>query len=33
VAVEVEKIITVVEAVIKKSIMRRMGNQANQTGR
>jgi hypothetical protein len=31
-AVEVEKMITVVEAVVKKGIMRRMDNQANKIG-
>jgi hypothetical protein len=33
VAVEVEEMVTVVEAVVKKGIMRRMGNQANKTRR
>jgi 3-deoxy-D-arabino-heptulosonate 7-phosphate (DAHP) synthase len=33
VAVEAEEMITVVEAVVKKGIMRRMGNQANKTRR
>jgi hypothetical protein len=33
VAVEVEEMVTVVEAVVKKDIMRRMGNQANKTRR
>jgi hypothetical protein len=33
VTVEVEEIITVVEAVVKKGIMRRMGNQSNKTRR
>jgi hypothetical protein len=33
VAVEVEEIVTVVEAMVKKGIMRRMGNQANKTRR
>jgi hypothetical protein len=33
VAVEVEKMVTVVEVVVKKVIMRRMGNQANKIKR
>jgi hypothetical protein len=33
VAVEVEKMVTVVEAVIKKGIMRRIDNQANKIRR
>jgi hypothetical protein len=32
VAVEVEEMVTVVEVMIKKGIMRRMGNQANKIG-
>jgi hypothetical protein len=32
VAVEVEEMVTVVEVVVKKGIMRRMGNQANKIG-
>jgi hypothetical protein len=33
VAVEVEEMVTVVEVVVKKGIMRRMGNQANKIRR
>jgi hypothetical protein len=33
VAVEVEEIVTAVEVVVKKGIMRRMGNQANKIRR
>jgi hypothetical protein len=33
VAVEVEEMVTVVETVVKKGIMRRMGNQANKIRR
>jgi hypothetical protein len=33
VAVEVEEMVTVVEVVVKKGIMRRMDNQANKTRR
>jgi hypothetical protein len=33
VAVEVEEMVTMVETVVNKGIMRRMGNQANKTRR